>query len=159
MEDSMTQIYGTTGKPLMAVGGEHSWKQFRKGSVVCSLQWAGKSHEDIEPSMVLFPNVSNTRGGVFVLCLSSLFKYVEKTGYATLNLKTNGWKDIARQLDLDPTSRSVCADICGLIEDAAPELVWMPPAPPVVEAAQAPEKVGELTISERGGKVLHEVQV
>jgi hypothetical protein len=155
----MSQIYGVAGRPLMAVGGEHSWKQFRKGSVVLSLQWAGKSHEDIEPAMVLFPNVSNSRGGVFVLCLSSLFKYVEKTGYATANLKNTGWKDIARQLDLDPTSRSVCGDICSLIEDAAPELVWMPPAPREVEKAQAPEKVGELQIREKGGKVLHEAEV
>jgi hypothetical protein len=94
-----------------------------------------------------------------VLCLSSLFKYVEKTGYATANLKNTGWKDIARQLDLDPTSRSVCGDICSLIEDAAPELVWMPPAPREVEKAQAPEKVGELQIREKGGKVLHEAEV
>lgn len=155
----MTQIYGVAGKPLVAVGGEHSYKQFRRGSVVLSLQWAGKSHEDIEPAMVLFPNVNNSRGGVFVLCLSSLFKYVEKTGYATAALKAQGWKDIAKQLDLDPTSRSACGDICSLIEDAAPELVWMPPAPTVVKQLAAPQKVGELSISEKGGRVLHEAAV
>jgi hypothetical protein len=155
----MPQIYGVTGRPLMAVGGEHSWKQFKKGSVVLSLQWAGKTHEDIEPAMVLFPFVSLSRGGVFVLCLSSLYKYLEKTGYATTALKTEGWKDIARQLGLDPTSRSVCADICGLIEDAAPELVWMPPTPKEVAKAQEPEKVGTMTISEKGGKVLHEAEI
>jgi hypothetical protein len=53
----------------------------------------------------------------------------------------------------------VCGDICSLIEDAAPELVWMPPAPREVEKAQAPEKVGELQIREKGGKVLHEAEV
>jgi hypothetical protein len=155
----MSQIYGTSGRPLMAIGGEHSWKQFRRGSVVLSLQWAGKSSEDIEPAMVMFPNVSNSRGGVFVLCLSSLYKYVEKTGYATTELKTKGWKAIATQLDLDPTSRSTCGDICSLIEDAAPELVWMPPTPKEVTKAAEPEKVGELVISEKGGKVLHEAEV
>jgi hypothetical protein len=151
----MTMIYGPTGRPLTAVGGEHSWKQFRRGDVVCSLQWAGDPNE---PAMVLFPNIGNTRGGVFVLCLSSLHKYVEKTGYASRDLKTTGWQDIARHLGLDAVSRSACADICGIIEDCAPELVWMPPAPPAVKAAQAPEKVGELVISEQGGRVLHEAQ-
>jgi hypothetical protein len=155
----MSQIYGVTGKPLMAVGGEHSFKQFRKGSVVLSLQWAGTDRENIEPAMVLFPNVNNSRGGVFVLCLSSLHKYMQTSGYATQELKTHGWKAIAKQLDLDQTSRSVCGDIISLIEDAAPALVWMPPTPKEVQKLAEAEKVGTLTVSEKGGRVLHEAEV
>lgn len=152
----MSQIYGPNGQLLTAVGGEHSWRQFRRGNVVCSLQWAGNP---MEPAMCLFPNVQNTRAGVFVLCLSSLHKYLQVTGYATPALRERGWRDIATHLGLDPLSRSVCADICGVIEDSAPELVWMPPVPPAVEAMRQAPKVGVMSIAEKGGRVLHEVEV
>lgn len=152
----MSQIYGFGGKPLVAVGGKDSYRQFKKGNVVCSLQWAG---EPIEPAMCLFPHVPTSGAGVFVLCLSSLYKYVEKSGYASLALKTDGWRDIARHLGLDPLSRSVCADICGLIEDAAPDLVWMPPTPKEIEKKAEAPKVGEMQIREKGGRVVHEAEV
>lgn len=152
----MSQIYGPTGARLTAVGGENSYKQFRRGDVVNSLQWAG---DPMEPAMCLFPNMKNTRAGVFVLCLSSLHKYLLPTGYATPALKDRGWKDIATQLGLDPLSRSVCADICGSIEDAGQDLVWMPPVPARVERMAQEPKVGVLTISRRGGRVMHEVEV
>ena len=152
----MSQIYGIAGKPLVAVGGEHSWRQFRRGDVVCSLQWAG---DPLEPAMCLFPNVGNSRAGVFVLCLSSLYKYLEKTGYASKDLINHGWQAIAKQLGLDPNSRAVRASICGVIEDAAPDLVWMPPTPKQVEKLAEAPKVGEMQIREKGGRVLHEVEV
>lgn len=153
----MSQIYGPNGQQLTAVGGEHSWRQHRKGNVVCSLQWAGNP---MEPAMCLFPALNNVRAGVFVLCLSSLHKYLENTGYASKALKERGWRDIATHLGLDPLSRSVCADICGAIEDSAQDLVWMPPVPPSVErAAERPKDGGVLQIMDGGRRVLHEVEV
>jgi len=156
----MSQIYGPTGRLLTAVGGEHSWRQFRRGNVVCSLQWAG---DPMEPAMCLFPNVHNTRAGVFVLCLSALHKYLLTSGYASPALRERGWRDIATHLGLDPLSRSVCADICGVIEDSAQDLVHMPPVPPRVEALRAEPKVGVMQIAEgkgrNTGRVLHEVEV
>ena len=111
--------------------------------------------------MCLFPNVDNGRAGAFVLCLSSLHKYVQTNGYASTALKERGWRDIATQLGLDPLSRSVCADICGLIEDASRDLVHMPPAPPRVRRAAEDHKVGVLEIRQghKEGRVVHEVEV
>lgn len=156
----MSQIFGPSGKPLVAVGGEHSWKQFRRGDVVCSLQWAGKPGE-IEPAMCLFPNVGNTRAGVFVLCLSSLHKYVKTDGYASDNLKNHGWQAIAKQLGLDENSREIRAAVCSLIEEVAPELVWMPPAPTAVRTRAEPEKVGVMTLRQghREGRIVHEAEI
>lgn len=152
----MSQIYGINGKRMVAVGGKDAYRTFKKGSVVCCLQWAG---DPLEPAMCLFPAVPMSNSGLFVMCLSSAHKYLERNGYASMALKTQGWKDIARHLGMDETSRNVCADICGLIEDAAPDLVWMPPAPKHIEKMAAPEKVGELQIREKGGRVLNEVEV
>jgi hypothetical protein len=99
--------------------------QYRKGDVVCSLQWAG-DHDGA--GHVPVPQRGNVRAGVFVLCLSSLHKYLENTGYAS---KASEGR-LARHR---PAARAGSAlalgvrDICGVIEDSR--------AGPGVDAADA----------------------
>jgi len=147
-----TQLIGPTGHPMIAFGGEHSYKQFVKGDVVCSLQWIND-----DPSMCLWKlSESMLHRGAYVIGLSALHKYVESNGFPTRYMLAK-LPEIAQQIGFE-VSKDSCMRIADVIADAAEDLCRMPPTPGDVHEANRPESVGEMQIK-LGGKIIHEAEV
>lgn len=147
-------ILSENGKRVLAIGGEHAWKQYRKGDVLVTYQWVND-----EPCMCLFAAVGSQNRGAFVIALSALHKYMDNKGYPTRYL-VMATVDIAKQLGFTP-GKDICMRIADVIADGAQDLVRMPPMPKAVREAAKPEPVGTLEIREgdRAGRLVHEAEV
>lgn len=145
-------LLGPSGAPMIALGGEYAYKQFRKGDVVCSLQWINE-----EPSICLFSATNSLlHKGAYVIGLSALHKYADSDGAPTRYMIARSIA-IAKQLGFD-AGRDICFRIVEIILDAAEDLVRMPPTPRVVLEANKPDPIGEIVIK-NGGRIVHEAEV
>lgn len=145
-------LHPGSGKPMLALGGEHAYKQFVKGDINVSLQWV---HD--EPCIVLFAVYGGAvKKGAFCIALSALHRYVDSNGYPT-GYGARASIDIATQLGFTP-GKDICFRITEAILDAAEDLVRMPPTPQEVRDAHKPEPVGELSIKV-GGRLVREMAV
>lgn len=147
-------ILSDSGRRILAIGGEHAWKQFRKGDVLVTYQWVND-----EPCMCLFAAVGSANRGAFVIALSALHKYMDNKGYPTSYL-VKASVDIAKQLGFTP-GRDICMRIADVVADGSADLVKMPPTPRVVREQDKPESVGTIEIREgdRSGRIVYEAEV
>ena len=124
---------------------------FRQGSVLGLLNWVGRNDME-EPALLIVP-ANRNRGGVYALCLSSLFKYVQPDGYPNVQACMEMAFKAKEVLGFDPEDKAVTKDIIDLVVYAAPDLVSMPPTKAMFDAEKH-QFVGEMAVKIDGETVM-----
>jgi hypothetical protein len=137
-------ILGTSGRPMVELGGTNALKQFTKGDIVCSLQWLDLGNEDgPEPCAALFPAVRRMDTGAFVVPQAKAFEYFTRDGHPTGQLMGAAFK-AAIQMGFHP-DKSTVHRVIDVLTDAAPDLVRMPSSLPA-SVQEAIRKEGERNV-------------
>ncbi len=153
-------ILGTSGRPMVELGGTNALKQFVKGDIVCSLQWLDIGGEDgPEPVAALFPIHRRMETGAYVVPQANAYEFFTPQGHPTPHLMQAGI-NAATQMGFFP-DRSTVFRIIEVLTDAAPDLVKMPTSLPA-SVHEAIRKEGERNVmgieatASIGGKVIAE---
>jgi hypothetical protein len=147
-------ILSNSGRPMVMLGGENSWKQYTKGDVCLSFQWL-KLDDEATPCMCLFPTGLRMDAGAYVIPQASLWKYVDNKGDPTNHLMISA-VTAAHTLGLFPDKFTV-QRIIDMIADGSQDLLKMPDwAPDHVQALMTPEKMGIEVQIKRNGEVFAE---
>jgi hypothetical protein len=128
------------------LGGPKAYKVFARGEIVIALHWVNK-----EPSMCIFPRVKRFGGAGFILPLKVAHAYAKSDGYPTIEAVPRCVK-AAQVMGMEPTKDTV-NNILTAILDLIPELVSMPPEPPMLKKPERP--LGEVKLFEGGREVAH----
>jgi hypothetical protein len=137
-------ILGTSGRPMVELGGTSAHRQFIKGDIVCSLQWLDLGGEDgPEPCAALFPTSRRMEAGAFVVPQAKAYEYFTPQGNPTAHLMGAAFKACA-QMGFHP-DRSTVFRVIDVLTDAAPDLVKMPSSLPA-SVQEAIRKEGERNV-------------
>ncbi len=122
-------ILGTSGRPMVELGGTNALKQFTKGDVVCSLQWLDLGGEDgPEPCAALFPAHRRMETGAYVVPQQNAHAFFTNQGHPTAHLMEAGF-NAATQMGFFP-DKSTVFRVIDVLTDAAADLVKMPTSLP-----------------------------
>ncbi len=155
----MSGILGSAGRPMVAIGGKHAWKNFKKGDIAISLQWLDLGNDMPEPCMCIYPanNALMMNVGAYVVAQSAAWHYVDaKTGEPSKKLLLNAAKAVAHMGMF--TDRFTLFRVCDAIAETVPDLLDMPDLP---EAAlekrlfEKPKLGAEIRVSV-GGELMAE---
>lgn len=154
-------ILGTSGRPMVELGGAAAWKQYTKGDIVGSLQWVdlrayGETHEDgPEPVLAIFAANRRMDAGAYLIPATAAHQYADNRGNPTMRLMGTAMK-AAITLGFHP-DRATVYRIADLVVDAIPDLVRMPSTANVDAVPAAPKYGIEATLSVNGKAVVEQV--
>lgn len=132
------------------LGGEKAWKVRDKGDFSVSFQWVNE-----EPAMILFPNHKGIGQGAFVICMSSLYKYVKSDGYPNTEYLVAQAVKAAKQMGFSGLGFEV-KRIADAILDSCEDVLQMPPEPVGINEKQRNQSIGEATIKVDGHTIFHD---
>ncbi len=146
-----SSIIGSSGAPMIILGGPHMYKDRKIGQFVCEYSWING-----EPSMVLYPAARVEKTGAYVINMNDAYKYVGSDGYATPTLMSD-CIDAAKAMGFYD-DKFACMQIADIILDGISDLINMPPEPQASETANAPTNgENELTIKLDGQTIVEAV--
>jgi hypothetical protein len=152
-------LLGAAGRPLVAIGGQHAYKNFRKGNISISLQWLliGEKQE-ITACMCIYPaNAMMMNVGAFAIPMQNAYLFADsKTGAPTPFLLEQAYeavKHIGLFADRDTTFRMVDA-----IVESLPDLLAMPDIPDERQETElfSKPKLGIEVVATRNGQTMFE---
>lgn len=125
-------IIGTSGRPMVELGGTFVWRQFIKGDLVISFQWLDLREQGAgdgpEPVMSIFPAHRRVDTGAFVVPQAKAFEYLDSKGNPTPYLLGAAFKACVA-MGSEP-DKSTVHRIMDAIYEALPDLIKMPSAAP-----------------------------
>lgn len=151
-------ILGSTGLPMVQLGGDRAWRQFVKGDIVVSLQWIDRPDIDPDgphPCMVLFPRTSRMDAEAYVIPQKNAFAFCEKDGSPTPHLLGTAFK-AACTMGFFPDQSTIFRVIDAICESLG-DLVSMPSTQPDALEVQTKRMGVELSASINGKTIAQEV--
>lgn len=151
-------ILGSTGLPMVQLGGDRAWRQFVKGDIVVSLQWLHRPDIDPDgphPCMVLFPRTLRMDGGAYVIPQRNAFAFCERDGSPTAHLMGTAFK-ACHTMGFFPDQSTVHRVIDAICECLG-DLVSMPSTQPDALEVQVQRMGVELSASINGKTIAEEV--
>lgn len=157
----MTSILGTSGRPMVELGGERAHKTQTFGDIVASLQWldlgAQGSGDGPEAVLALFPASRRMDTSAFVLPAANAFEYLDARGNPTLLLRSRAFA-AAAAMGFHPDKATVHR-VMDVIWSVMPDLIRMPSDPPdLAEIERAKPRFGiEASVKVNGTTVKEQV--
>jgi hypothetical protein len=151
-------ILGSTGLPMVQLGGDRSWRQFVKGDIVVSLQWLHRPDIDPDgphPCMVLFPRNHRMETGAYVIPQRNAHAFCERDGSPTPHLMGTAFK-ACHTMGFYPDQSTVHRVIDAICECLG-ELVAMPSTQPDALEVQTARMGIEMSASVNGKTIAEEV--
>lgn len=149
-------LLSPSGRPMVELGGQTSWRQHVKGDIVVSYQWLDRPDIDPEgphPCMVLFPASRRMDGGAYVIPQRNAFAFANADGSPSAHLMGTAFK-AAHTLGFFPDQSTVFRIIDAIVEGMR-DLVDMPSSQPgelnlkkLIQGIEATAKVNGKTIAE-----------
>lgn len=128
-------ILGTSGRPVVELGGTSCYRQFTKGDIVCSLQWLDIGGEDgPEPVAAIFPAHRRVDAGAYVIPQANAYAFFKPNGTPTAHLASAAFNAV-QHINGFP-DRMTGFRVMEVLLDAAPDLVAMPSTMPTNLQAQ-----------------------
>lgn len=153
-------ILGSTGLPMVQLGGDRAWRQFVKGDIVVSMQWLHRPDIDPDgphPCMVLFPVSRRTDAGAYVIPQRNAFAFCDRAGNPTPHLMGTAFK-AAITMGFHPNQdQSAVYRVIDAICECLGDLVSMPSTQPDALEVQAKRMGVELSASINGKTIAEEV--
>lgn len=147
-------ILGRSGRPMVCLGGQAAYRQYRKGDLVASLQYLDLGDKDRgpEPVMAIFKADVHSDAGAFVISARRAHEYADSRGNPTPDLMLASIR-CCEALGMFP-DRFTAARIVDLIVDGLPDLILMPTLPSqdtldIIAPKAAPQGI-ELTAKVNG---------
>ena len=150
-------LVGATGKEIFGFGGETAWRVVIYRGYIASLEWLVGARST-EPILCIQDAKRGHDAGVFGICLSSIGKYADQSGYASPGALVACWQalPILGKAPLEIEARKVL----DVILHFASDLIKMPVAPMAVRKTELGKAMLEVELTdENTGKVQEEVSI
>ena len=150
-------MVGATGKEIFGFGGETAWRVVIYRGYIVSLEWLVGARST-EPILCIQDAKRGHDAGVFGICLSSIGKYADQSGYASPGALVACWQALQAlgKAPLEIEARKVL----DLILHFASDLIKMPVAPLAVRKTELGQSMLEITLmDENTGKTIQEASV
>ena len=150
-------LLGPTGAELFAFGGDTAWRTTTYRGYTVSLEWFVGA-KSTEPIMILQAARAGHDAGAFGICLSSIGKYADQSGYASpgaLEACKAALPTLGKSL-IDIEAKA----LLDVILHFTSELIKMPVAPVAVRKAELGTAMLEVELTnEFTGKTEREVSI
>lgn len=150
-------LLGPTGAELFAFGGDTAWRTTTYRGYIVSLEWFVGA-KSTEPILMLQAARAGHDAGAMGICLSSIGKYADQSGYAAPGALA-ACKEALATLGKAPIDLEAKA-LLDVILHFASELIKMPVAPLAVRKTELGKAMLEVELrDENTGKVQEEVSI
>ncbi|CAN7538716.1 hypothetical protein LJR130_003799 [Variovorax sp. LjRoot130] len=157
---SDVSLLGPSGTPYVDLSGARAWREFKKGDMVCSLQWLDLQAHDPNfpedgpiPCMVLHHAFRRLEVGAHVIPQRYAYLYGAREGKPTFHF-FRGVCDACETLGFDKNDKAAQHRMMDLVIEAMPDLIFMPlEQPPALEIKR--HRLGIEVTARNNGKTLH----